>query len=233
MPACCPSGMRPCSGSAPMAAACRSSSSACPGSRPCRSACVTAGLAAAVIGWFATRTRGIYFAMVTLALSQVVYYIVFQWVSLTGGENGLRGVNVPAIDVFGLRLNLARPDDEVLRHPGVRRRRAVGCSRASSHSPFGAVIEAIRENERARRAPAATTSTRTRWLVFVLSGAVLGPGRRALRASTCPIVPIETLHYFNSGQRADDDAARRHGHLLRPVRRRLLLPPAAGRDRRS
>jgi len=54
-----------------------------------------------VIGWFATRSRGIYFAMVTLALSQVVYYVVFQWVSLTGGEDGLRGVNVPAIDVFG------------------------------------------------------------------------------------------------------------------------------------
>ena len=37
---------------------------------------VAAGLAAVVIGWLATRTRGIYFAMVTLALSQVVYYVV-------------------------------------------------------------------------------------------------------------------------------------------------------------
>ena len=50
-----------------------------------------AGLAAAM-GGLATRTRGIYFAMVTLALSQCVYYIAYQATGLTGGENGLRGV---------------------------------------------------------------------------------------------------------------------------------------------
>src|SRR5919202_1567102 len=68
-----------------------------------------AGVAAVVIGWFATRSRGIYFAMVTLALSQVVYYVVFQWVSLTGGEDGLRGVHLPVIHVFGFRISLLDP----------------------------------------------------------------------------------------------------------------------------
>src|SRR6202166_4751453 len=47
---------------------------------------------AALIGMLAIRTRGIYFAMVTLALSQCVYYLFYQAVGWTGGENGLCGV---------------------------------------------------------------------------------------------------------------------------------------------
>ena len=46
---------------------------------------------AALIGVLAIRKRGIYFAMVTLALSQCVYYLFYQAVDWTGGENGLRG----------------------------------------------------------------------------------------------------------------------------------------------
>src|SRR4051794_7142854 len=55
---------------------------------------------AALIGVLAIRTRGIYFAMVTLALSQCVYYLFYQAVDWTGGENGLRGINVHVINVF-------------------------------------------------------------------------------------------------------------------------------------
>src|ERR1700681_900021 len=58
-------------------------------------------LMAALIGVLAIRTRGIYFAMVTMALSQCVYYLFYQAVDWTGGENGLRGINVRVIDVFG------------------------------------------------------------------------------------------------------------------------------------
>src|SRR3954451_11080581 len=54
---------------------------------------------AAGIGALAIRTRGIYFAMVTMALSQCVFYLFYQAVDWTGGENGLRGVNVRTIDI--------------------------------------------------------------------------------------------------------------------------------------
>jgi branched-chain amino acid transport system permease protein len=64
---------------------------------------------AAAIGALATRTRGIYFAMVTLALSQCVYYIFYQAVDWTGGENGLRGINVREINVFGLEFDFIDP----------------------------------------------------------------------------------------------------------------------------
>src|SRR6202167_1219293 len=64
---------------------------------------------AALIGVLAIRTRGIYFAMVTLALAQCVYYLFYQAVDWTGGENGLRGINVHVINIFGLHLDFINP----------------------------------------------------------------------------------------------------------------------------
>src|SRR6202158_1495877 len=58
----------------------------------------------ALIGVLAIRTRGIYFAMVTLALAQCVYYLFYQAVDWTGGENGLRGINVRVIYILGVKL---------------------------------------------------------------------------------------------------------------------------------
>src|SRR3954454_9983067 len=66
-------------------------------------------LMAAVMGVLAIRTRGIYFAMVTMALSQCVYYLFYQAVDWTGGENGLRGINVRTIDLFGVKLDFINP----------------------------------------------------------------------------------------------------------------------------
>src|ERR1700736_1464560 len=66
-------------------------------------------LMALLIGILAIRTRGIYFAMVTMALSQCVYYLFYQAVDWTGGENGLRGINVRTIDLFWLRLDFIHP----------------------------------------------------------------------------------------------------------------------------
>ena len=51
------------------------------------------GLAgAAVFGFFAVQLSGVYFAMLTLAFSQIVWSIAFQWVAVTGGDNGILGV---------------------------------------------------------------------------------------------------------------------------------------------
>ena len=66
-------------------------------------------LMALLIGVLAIRTRGIYFAMVTMALSQCVYYLFYQAVDWTGGENGLRGINVRVIDIFGVKLDFINP----------------------------------------------------------------------------------------------------------------------------
>src|SRR5476649_500555 len=59
------------------------------------------GLAGAILGTLIVRRRGVYFAMVTIAFGQVFYYIAFQWSSLTGGDDGLRGFSRQPLD-FGL-----------------------------------------------------------------------------------------------------------------------------------
>src|SRR6202161_771348 len=58
------------------------------------------GVAGAVLGALIVRRRGVYFAMVTIAFGQVFYYIAFQWSSLTGGDDGLRGFSRQPLD-FG------------------------------------------------------------------------------------------------------------------------------------
>src|ERR1700681_2485094 len=57
--------------------------------------------AAALIGPLIARLRGVYFAMCTIAFGQVFYFIAFQWSSVTGGDDGLRGFSRQPLD-FGL-----------------------------------------------------------------------------------------------------------------------------------
>jgi branched-chain amino acid transport system permease protein len=51
-----------------------------------------AGLGGVVFGWFCVRLSGVYLAMLTLAFAQIVWSIAFQWVDMTGGDNGLLGI---------------------------------------------------------------------------------------------------------------------------------------------
>ena len=66
---------------------------------------ISAALAGLVIGYLAIRTRGIYFSMVTLALAQIVYYAFYKAERWTGGENGLRGIQVPAFEIESLSFD--------------------------------------------------------------------------------------------------------------------------------
>lgn len=159
---------------------------------------IAAGVAiAAAIGGLAIRTRGIYFAMVTLALSQCLYFIAYQATGWTGGENGLRGVSLTTIALPGLRLDFIDP---VTRYYVVALFVVMALFALSRilASPFGAVMEAVRENE--ARARACGYDVRmTRWLAFVLSGAFCGLAG-AMEALHLGTVPIEMLSYQTSGQ---------------------------------
>ena len=156
-----------------------------------------AGAVAMAIGALAIRSRGIYFAMVTLALAQCVYYILYQSSDLTGGEDGLRGVSVQTINVVGVELNMIDPLTKyyvMLAFVAA----ALWIFSRILESPFGAVLEAIRENENRARACGYDTA-RTKWLAFVLSGLFCGLAG-ALYAIHLSIVPIETAHYLISGE---------------------------------
>ena len=155
-----------------------------------------AGIGAAVIGGLAIRTRGIYFAMVTLALSQCIYYLVYQMEDLSGGENGLRGVEVYDLGLFGLGLSLLDPLTKyyfMLAFVAL----ALWLFSRILASPFGAVLEAIRENENRARA-CGTNVAKSKWLAFVISGLFCGLAG-SLNAIHLTIVPIESLHYHTSG----------------------------------
>jgi len=56
---------------------------------------VAAGICALILGYFCVRLTGIYFAILTLAFGQLLYYIIFQWYSFTRGDDGLQGIIPP------------------------------------------------------------------------------------------------------------------------------------------
>jgi len=154
-------------------------------------------LIGAVIGVLAIRTRGIYFSMVTLALGQCLYTIGYQAESLTGGENGLRGVSVPPLLLGGWTFDLVNPLTKFYLMWIIVTLALWFVSRVLA-SPFGSILEAIRENE--QRAAACGYNVRaTKLLAFVLSAGLCGLAG-ALRALHLSIVPIDSLHYLTSGQ---------------------------------
>ncbi|MGN6665938.1 MAG: branched-chain amino acid ABC transporter permease [Trinickia sp.] len=129
-------------------------------------ACAT--LLGLISGFFAIRRQGIYFAMVTLALAQLIYFVYLQ-APFTGGEDGLQGV--PRGKLFGL-LNLS--SDLTLYYVVLATIvLAFLLIVRIVHSPFGQVLTAIRENE-PRAISLGYDTDRFKLLAFVLSAGLAG-----------------------------------------------------------
>src|SRR6202140_2791367 len=111
---------------------------------------VAAAAAAAFVAYFSTRLRDIYFAITTLIFSQIFYVIIFTWTEVTGGENGL-SFSRPALAIPGL---FSVPFTTETLHWFVLA--VVTASylilRRITQSPFGMVLQSIRENEPRTRA---------------------------------------------------------------------------------
>ena len=145
-----------------------------------------------VMGSLAIRRQGIYFTMITLALSQMLYFLWLQ-ASFTGGEDGLQGV--PRGQLLGfLDLN----NDLTLYYTVlVIFLFGFGVIHRTIHSPFGHVLRAIKENE-ARTISLGYDVNRYKLLVFVLSGALAGMAG----ATKVLVLGFETLtdaHWSTSG----------------------------------
>jgi branched-chain amino acid transport system permease protein len=116
---------------------------------------ILTGLAAAAavavfVAFFSTRLRDIYFAITTLVFSQIFYVIIFTWTDVTGGENGLT-FRQPAFAIPGLFSVPFTPDGL---HWFVLAMVALAylLLRRITQSPFGMVLQSIRENEPRTRA---------------------------------------------------------------------------------
>ena len=158
---------------------------------------IASALVGLVMGWLAIRTRGIYFSMVTLALAQCVYFIFYKTERWTGGENGLRGIKVEPVQMGGMTFDLLNPLTKyyfILAFVAL----ALWFVSRLLASPFGAVMETIRENEK-RAAACGYDVARSKLLAFVLSSSICGLAG-SLRAIHLSIVPIDSLHYLTSGQ---------------------------------
>ncbi len=100
-------------------------------------------LLGAVFGWLAIRRQAIYFAMITLALAQIVYFAAVQATDFTGGENGIQGI--PRGALFG-HLPLSS-DHAMYAVVAVIFLAGVIFVHRVTHSPFGQVVKAVRDNE--------------------------------------------------------------------------------------
>jgi branched-chain amino acid transport system permease protein len=122
------------------------------------------GFFAALFGFFIVRLQGIYLAMLTLAFAQIAYAVCFQWVEVTGGDNGIVGVWPAAWAASRSAYHYLVLVVAVL---------GIFALRHVIYAPFGASLRAARDS--AARAEAIGIDVRAhRWLGFTIAGAAAG-----------------------------------------------------------
>ena len=154
---------------------------------------LTGALLGLVVGLIAIRRQGIYFAMITLALAQVVFFIALQ-APFTGGEDGLQGV--PRGALFGV-FSLA--DDLTLYY--VVLAVFAACFLAILRivtSPFGQVLKMIRENE-PRAISLGYEVDRYKLMAFVLSAALAGLAG-GMKTVVMGFASLSDVHWSMSGE---------------------------------
>jgi branched-chain amino acid transport system permease protein len=155
------------------------------------------GVAGAILGALIVRRRGVYFAMVTIAFGQVFYYIAFQWSSLTGGDDGLRGFSRQPLDLGFLKVDILSSANNFYYFVLICFALAVGVMAFILRSPFGRTMIAIRENERRARFLGIPVE-RHIWIAFTLSCFFMSFAG-ALYALVNNFADPRGLHYSQSG----------------------------------
>ena len=154
---------------------------------------VAAAVLGVIFGAVAIRRQGIYFAMITLALAQMVYFICLQ-APFTGGEDGLQGV--PRGSLFGM-LPLASDTTMYYFVAAVFVASFMAISRIIK-SPFGQVLKMIRENE-PRAVSLGYEVDRYKLLAFVLSAALAGLAG-GLKTIVMGFATLSDVHWSMSGE---------------------------------
>jgi len=154
---------------------------------------VCAVILGAVVGALAIRRQGIYFAMITLALAQMVFFFSLQ-AKFTGGEDGIQAV--PRGQLFGL-IDLS---NNTAMYAVVFTVFIAGFLLIWRvvHSPFGQVLQAIRENE-ARATSLGYDTDRYKHLAFVLSAGLAGLAG-ATKAIVFQLASLTDVHWSMSGE---------------------------------
>lgn len=146
------------------------------------------------IAYLSVRRSGIYFAMVTLAFGQMVYFVGYQWSGLTGGENGLQGVprrffGIELVETESFYFYYAALPMLLL---------GMWAAWRIVHSPFGRVLVAIRDNTPRARALGYDVE-KYKVIAFVLSAGLTGLAGGVFAISH-GFVALTTLHWTTSGE---------------------------------
>ncbi len=152
-----------------------------------------AALLGALFGAVAIRRQGIYFAMITLALAQMIYFVALQ-AKVTGGEDGIQGV--PRGTLFGL-IDLGN-DYALYAVVALIFLAGLAAVHRIVHSPFGHVLRAIRENE-PRALSLGYRVPRYRHAVFVMSATLTGLAG-ATKAIVFQLASLTDVHWTMSGE---------------------------------
>jgi branched-chain amino acid transport system permease protein len=154
---------------------------------------VFAMILALPIGYVSVRRSGIYFAMVTLAFAQMVYFIGYQWSDLTGGENGLQGV---PRSFFGIEL--VETESFYFYYAALPILLfGMWAAWRIVHSPFGRVLVSIRDNTPRARA-LGYDADKYKAVAFVLSAGLTGLAGGVF-AINHGFVALTELHWTTSG----------------------------------
>ena len=159
---------------------------------------ILAGVAVAallgfIVGWLAIRRQGIYFAMITLAMSQLVYFFCLQS-KFTGAEDGMQGI--PRGKLFGV-IDL---NDDIAMYYFVLTICVLGIALIYRiiHSPFGQILKAIRENE-PRAISMGYSAEKYKLVAFVLSAGLAGLAG-ATKAIAIQLASLTDVHWHLSGE---------------------------------
>ncbi|MGO4835106.1 branched-chain amino acid ABC transporter permease, partial [Rhizobiaceae sp. 2RAB30] len=147
-----------------------------------------------VFGAIAIRRQGIYFAMITLALAQMVYFFSIQRPDFTNGEDGIQAV--PRGHLFGL-FDLSN-DMTLYWLVAVIFLAAMLLLHRIVHSPFGQVLQAVRDNEQ-RAVSLGYRAQRYKLIAFVLSAAIAALAG-ATKAIVFQVATLVDVHWSMSGE---------------------------------
>ncbi len=140
-----------------------------------------AGAIALIVGWLCLRLTGVYFAMLTLALAQLLWSLVFQWDEFTGGDDGLISIWPAA----WLSESTAYYYFTLLFGVG-----GIIALRHVAHSPFGYALRAARDSKRQAEATGIDT-LRIQWFAFAFAGTMAGLAGSLFVFSKGSVFPTE------------------------------------------
>ncbi len=151
------------------------------------------GVLGALFGMLAIRREGIYFAMITLGLAQLVYFVALQ-MPFTGGEDGMQGI--PRGKLFGV-VDLS---DNIAMYFFVFAVFLGGfwLIHRTIHSPFGQILKAIRDNE-PRAISLGYDVARFKLLAFVISASLAGLAG-SMKSLVFQLASLADVHWHTSGQ---------------------------------